>query len=87
MISGGLSDLADLALKNGTRLILREFICGRNRLEVPGTKCFSEVFAKLQSLEIIEIPQNGIQPEGEFKICQSIVNNDNIKVLLPLVIV
>lgn len=64
MIASGLSDLAKLTRDNGQKLMLKEFICGRNRLEVPGTQALAAVFEDLGTLEVIEIPQNGIQPEG-----------------------
>ena len=64
MIASGLSDLAKLSRENGQKLMLKEFICGRNRLEVPGTQALAAVFEELGTLEIIELPQNGIQPEG-----------------------
>ena len=65
MIANGLNSLDILASRNGMTLRLKEFICGRNRLEIHGTKALAEVFAKIGTLEIIEVPQNGIQPEGE----------------------
>ena len=46
------------------KLKLRVFICGRNRLEFEGAKAISNTLKKIGSLEEIQMPQNGIRPNG-----------------------
>ena len=67
MIANGLNGLHDLAQDDQVALNLREFICGRNRQEVGGTAALSEALGKIGTLEIIELPQNGILVEGKTK--------------------
>ena len=75
MIANGLNGLHDLAQDDQVALNLREFICGRNRQEVGGTAALSEALGKIGTLEIIELPQNGILVEGKIqKIARKKIN-------------
>ena len=65
MIANGLKGLAELAREDGVQLNLREFICGRNRQEVGGTAALSEALGQIGTLEVIELPQNGILVAGK----------------------
>ena len=68
MIANGLNGLYELAQDDQVALNLREFICGRNRQEVGGTAALSEALGKIGTLEIIELPQNGILVEGKLNL-------------------
>ena len=46
------------------KLALRVFICGRNRLEFEGAKAISNTLKNIGTLEEIQMPQNGIRPNG-----------------------
>lgn len=43
---------------------LREFICGRNRLENKGAANMSNALSKFRTLEVLRLPQNGINVKG-----------------------
>ena len=64
MIANGLKNLHQLAVDDGVKLNLKEFVCGRSRQEVGGTKALAEAFSLMGTLELIELPQNGILVEG-----------------------
>ena len=65
MIANGLKNLHQLAVDDGVKLNLKEFVCGRSRQEVGGTKALAEAFSLMGTLELIELPQNGILVEGK----------------------
>lgn len=44
--------------------VLKEFICGRNRLENKGVTSMSKSFSELGCLEVLRLPQNGIHVKG-----------------------
>ena len=52
------------ALKDNAKMRLVHFAAGRDRLENKGITALAEVFAAMQSLEVIEVPQNGIKKDG-----------------------
>jgi Ran GTPase-activating protein 1 len=55
----------DKCLENsGGTLALKVFICGRNRLEFEGAKAISNTLKNIGTLEEIQMPQNGIRPNG-----------------------
>ena len=54
---------------------LREFICGRNRLENHGAKNMSGALSELNKLEILKMPQNGIHVEGFKSIINALMAN------------
>ena len=49
---------------SGRKLALKVFICGRNRLEFEGAKAISNTLKNIGTLEEIQMPQNGIRPNG-----------------------
>uniref|UniRef100_G3MR46 Ran-GTPase activating protein 1 C-terminal domain-containing protein n=1 Tax=Amblyomma maculatum TaxID=34609 RepID=G3MR46_AMBMU len=65
----------------GKPLALRTFICGRNRLENPGAIALSAVFGKLNSLQEVALPQNGIYHEGIAALAKGLVCNRDLRVL------
>ncbi|XP_055543929.1 ran GTPase-activating protein [Wyeomyia smithii] len=67
--------------KKGKPLSLKLFIAGRNRLENDGAKALAKVFGTLQSLEHVEMPQNGIYHPGITALSDAFVKNTNLKVL------
>ncbi|XP_053695339.1 ran GTPase-activating protein [Sabethes cyaneus] len=69
------------SLKKGKPLALKLFIAGRNRLENDGAKALAKVFGTLQSLEHVEMPQNGIYPPGITALSEAFMKNANLKVL------
>ena len=52
------------ALGSNKELHLVHFAAGRDRLENKGITALAKVFKEMGSLEIIEIPQNGIKKDG-----------------------
>lgn len=59
---------------------LREFICGRNRLEIKGATNISRALSELRNLEILKFNQNGIQVEGIVKLAGVLeLNSDSIR--------
>jgi len=69
------------SLAAGKHFALKVFISGRNRLEDPGAKALSEAFKVLGSLEHIEMPQNGIRPDGVGHLASAFQKNINLKVV------
>lgn len=68
MVAAAISDLK-----------LTHFSAGRDRLENKGIKALAEVFIKMESLEIIDVPQNGIKKEGMLALIKSFKNNKNLR--------
>ena len=81
MIGRGLENLHQLALDNGCRLQMKEFVCGRSRQEIGGTKALAVAFNKIGTLECIEMPQNGILVEGVEALAKCIEQNPGLKKL------
>lgn len=54
---------------------LREFICGRNRLENKGATNMSQALMRLNKLEVLKLNQNGIHCAGIAEISKVIENN------------
>ena len=74
------------ALINGykssrSNLQLKVFICGRNRLEFEGSKAISEALKMMGSLEEIQMPQNGIRPNGIENVADALASNPNLKII------
>ncbi|XP_062548834.1 ran GTPase-activating protein-like [Armigeres subalbatus] len=67
--------------KQGRPLPLKVFIAGRNRLENDGAKALAEVFGAVQTLERVEMPQNGIYYPGITALSDAFRQNYNLKVL------
>ncbi|CAF0937403.1 unnamed protein product, partial [Didymodactylos carnosus] len=65
----------------GQTFSLNTFICGRNRLENEGATALAKAFTILGTLEVICVPQNGIQPPGIGALAESFINNSNLRVI------
>lgn len=60
--------------------MLREFVCGRNRLENKGATNMSRALSELNTLEVLKLPQNGISVKGITKLTDALQSNiDTIK--------
>lgn len=81
MLAQALLDCHAASVRAGTPLQLRVFIAGRNRLENDGAKALAKVFEKVQSLEEIAMPQNGIYHPGILALSESFKVNHNMKIL------
>lgn len=66
---------------SGGKFALRVFICGRNRLEYEGAKAVSNSLKLMGSLEEIQMPQNGIRPNGIEFIADACANNPNLRIV------
>lgn len=56
---------------------LREFICGRNRLEDKGATNMSRALSELTNLELLKLNQNGIHVEGIKNLANILESNIN----------
>ncbi|XP_055299065.1 ran GTPase-activating protein isoform X2 [Sitodiplosis mosellana] len=81
MLSQALLDNYEASVKAGTPLQLKVFIAGRNRLENEGAKALAQVFAKVQTLEMVWMPQNGIYHPGISALSDAFKLNPNMKSL------
>lgn len=81
MLSKALLDCYESSVKAGTPLQLKVFIAGRNRLENEGAKALAQVFAKVQTLEMVWMPQNGIYHPGISALSEAFKLNPNMKSL------
>ena len=66
---------------SGGKLALRVFVCGRNRLEYEGAKAISNVLKMMGSLEEIQMPQNGIRPNGIEFLADACANNPHLRTI------
>lgn len=66
---------------SGKKLALKVFVCGRNRLEYEGAKAISNTLKLMGSLEEIQMPQNGIRPNGIEFIAEACASNPELKVI------
>jgi Ran GTPase-activating protein (RanGAP) involved in mRNA processing and transport len=63
------------ALKENKDLKLVHFSAGRDRLENKGITALAAVFKEMGSLEVIEIPQNGIKKDGMLAFLDALKSN------------
>ena len=63
------------ALKENKALKLSHFSAGRDRLENKGISSLAEAFKQMGSLEVIEVPQNGIKKDGMLALLLSLKEN------------
>jgi Ran GTPase-activating protein 1 len=63
------------ALKENPKMKLVHFAAGRDRLENKGIAALAAVFTEMQSLEIIEVPQNGIKKDGMLALMEALKAN------------
>lgn len=81
MLSQALLDCYESSVVAGTPLQLKVFIAGRNRLENEGAKALAKVFEKVQTLEMVWMPQNGIYHQGITALSEAFKVNPNMKSL------
>ncbi|CAG0923586.1 unnamed protein product [Notodromas monacha] len=81
MVAEALLDLYNASSSEGRPVGLTVFIAGRSRLENTGAKLFSEVFAKMGTLQELSVPQNGIFPDGIQNLCNALEKNPNLRIL------
>lgn len=67
--------------KSGGQFRLKTFICGRNRLEFEGAKAISHVLKTIGTLEEIQMPQNGIRPNGIEFLADACAHNPELRVI------
>ncbi|CAF1066169.1 unnamed protein product [Brachionus calyciflorus] len=60
---------------------LKVFVCGRNRLELEGARSIGGVLRKIGSLEEIQMPQNGIRPNGIEYLAEACMNNPQLRII------
>ncbi|CAF0920010.1 unnamed protein product [Rotaria sp. Silwood1] len=65
----------------GRRFALKQFIAGRNRLEIEGTQALAKAFEIIGTLEVIRMPQNGIRPPGIEALITAFVRNRNLRII------
>lgn len=81
MLAESLNYCYEQSMKVGTPIELRVFAAGRNRLENDGAKALSAVFSKMQSLQEIVIPQNGIYHQGMSALSEALKRNVNLQII------
>lgn len=81
MLAESLNHCYEQSMKVGTPIELRVFAAGRNRLENDGAKALSAVFSKMQSLQEIVIPQNGIYHPGMAALAEALKQNVNLQII------
>lgn len=81
MLAEALLSCIDSSTAAGTPLALRVFVAGRNRLENDGAKALAKVFSKLNTLEEVTMPQNGIYHPGVSALSMAFARNPQMKVL------
>ncbi|CAF2385666.1 unnamed protein product [Rotaria sp. Silwood2] len=65
----------------GRRFALKQFIAGRNRLEIEGAQALAKAFEIIGTLEVIRMPQNGIRPPGIEALTTAFVRNRNLRII------
>jgi len=63
------------ALKENTKARLVHFAAGRDRLENKGITALASVLGGMESLEVIEVPQNGIKKDGMVALLEALKAN------------
>ncbi|UJR36401.1 hypothetical protein I4U23_029124 [Adineta vaga] len=65
----------------GKRFALKQFIAGRNRLEIEGSQALAKAFEIIGTLEVIRMPQNGIRPPGIEALTTAFLHNRNLRII------
>lgn len=81
MLAKSLTECYKGSVDAGTPMELRVFAAGRNRLENEGAKALSTIFAEIQTLREITIPQNGIYYQGMAALAVALKKNPNMQVI------
>jgi Ran GTPase-activating protein 1 len=75
----GIEEEEDVEPENIAKI--ETFISGRNRLENPGAEALANTFKLMKTLTALQIPQNGIKPEGIVFIAESLKQNKGLMIL------
>lgn len=81
MLADALTENLNASIKNNTPLKLKVFIAGRNRLENEGATALGNFFSKIQSLEHVAMPQNGIYHKGISFLSNGFKQNSQMRIL------
>lgn len=81
MLANALTECLNASITNNTPLKLKVFIAGRNRLENDGATALGKFFGKVQSLEHVAIPQNGIYHVGMSALSNGLKQNPQMRIL------
>lgn len=81
MLAKALTECLDASIANNTPLKLKVFIAGRNRLENDGATALGKFFGRVQTLEHVAIPQNGIYHVGMSALSDGFKLNPQMRVL------
>ncbi|CAF0781756.1 unnamed protein product [Adineta ricciae] len=65
----------------GKQFALKQFIAGRNRLEIEGSQALAKAFEIIGTLEVIRMPQNGIRPPGIEALTTAFLHNRNLRII------
>ncbi|EGT56660.1 hypothetical protein CAEBREN_04174 [Caenorhabditis brenneri] len=68
-----------IAVGGESRLRLKTFIAGQNRLETPGAHALAATFKSLETVEWFDVRQNGIHEEGIRAIVAALKYNRNLR--------
>lgn len=79
MLADSLLECYEASVQAGRPLALRVFVSGRGRLEDQGAMALANVFRKMQSLEQVVMPQNGINHRGITALAEALVRNRNLR--------
>jgi Ran GTPase-activating protein 1 len=66
---------------SGGALALRVFVCGRNRLELEGSRHVSRMLKAMGTLEEIQMPQNGIRTNGIEFLAEACAANVKLRII------
>ncbi|KAI6652080.1 Ran GTPase-activating protein 1 [Oopsacas minuta] len=78
ILAKALTECHKNASEAGAKFALKTFACGRNRIESDKVKPLAEAFKLLQTLEVIRMPQNGINHVGIAALAKSFESNPNL---------
>ncbi|KAL1517043.1 hypothetical protein ABEB36_000860 [Hypothenemus hampei] len=81
LLAQALTDCYNSSKNQGKPLALKVFIAGRNRLENEGAKALAAVFKKIQTLEEVAMPQNGIYHVGITALSDAFTHNKSLQIL------
>ncbi|KAJ1918764.1 Ran GAP Rna1 [Mycoemilia scoparia] len=80
-IAKALMERHEKNVKEGKQSSLRCIVAGRNRLENGSSKELSDLFAAIGTLTEVQIPQNGIRPEGIAILMEGLAKNPDLRIL------
>uniref|UniRef100_A0A4W4FGT3 Ran GTPase-activating protein 1 n=1 Tax=Electrophorus electricus TaxID=8005 RepID=A0A4W4FGT3_ELEEL len=81
ILASALSECYQQSRAAGFPLKLKVFVAGRNRLENDGATSLAHAFKSIGSLEMVHMPQNGINYPGITALATAFQHNPNLRVL------